>query len=1064
VPLNVDRARRQLADFHFESLFVEELGWDRYAGQVEVAVDGDTHHLRGVAEKRGMAAFVVESSDDALPDHATRRKIERQAARSVHEHLIVYVDVARTTQVWQWVRREPGRPTACRELHYRSGQSGEALIQRLDAITFTLAEEATLSIVDVTQRARAAFDVERVTRRFYDLFKSEHDAFVGFIRGLERREDVEWYASVMLNRLMFVYFIQKKGFLDGDRDYLRSIQADVGPDQFHSFYRYFLLRLFHEGLGQRGRSSELDALLGRVPYLDGGLFDLHELERENSGIQIPDDAFDRLFEFFDSYQWHLDDRPLRADNDINPDVLGYIFEQYINQKQMGAYYTKEDITDYITANTLIPRLFEKLASSAEFDVRMIGELLAGEPDRYMHSPLLAGIDQELPVEIAVGISDPLQRERWNGAAPPEHALATETWREVIARRERYQALRSKLAAGDVTTSADLIALNLNLRQLAQDLVENCDSPALLLAMYGELESLSVLDPTCGSGAFLFAALNILEPLYEATLERMAAFIIDNQAADQHAAFTSITERVDRHPNRGFYVLKTIVVNNLYGVDIMEEAVEICKLRLFLRLVAQVDRAEHLEPLPDIDFNVRAGNSLVGFASLGELLRELGSKLDLDSSGQRIEEQAGEVDRAFEHFRELQLDDQVVDETLTEAKRALRKQLERLRTKLDTYLAAQYGHNASHPADYEQWRASHLPFHWLVEFHEIMSGRGFDVIIGNPPFVEYAKVRNAYTVRGFDTLACGNLYAYVLERSLELAHGNGRMGMISPLSLACTSRMAPLRVVLSRQDLHLPSFDIRPNGLFEGVTQRLCFVFSGGGVSGDQTWTAGYRRWLAPERPALLPTGHYTKLEDRDDASVPVPKFGLDVEKSIREKLGSGSLEMLVDRGVEPFYVHRIVRYFIKAVDFVPQFINAEGQRGRSEDYKQFCFSLKVKPVVVSLLNSSLFYWYWRAHSDGFHCGYGDVYLFPHERLEGAPIARFQTLTGRLMDALRENSAEREISTKRGTIRYQEFYVKPVKPILDEIDAALAKHFDLSDEEIDFITSYDFKYRFGTDDE
>src|SRR5439155_5686053 len=134
------------------------------------------------------------------------------AAKSVHEHLIIYPDGAGRTQVWQWVRREPGRPTACRELHYQCGQSGEALIQRLDAVTFTLDEEADLSIVDVTRRARAAFDVERVTRRFYDLFKAEHQACLGFIRGLENKDDLDWYASVMLNRLMFVYFIQKKGF------------------------------------------------------------------------------------------------------------------------------------------------------------------------------------------------------------------------------------------------------------------------------------------------------------------------------------------------------------------------------------------------------------------------------------------------------------------------------------------------------------------------------------------------------------------------------------------------------------------------------------------------------------------------------------------------------------------------------------------------------------------------------------------------------------------------------------------------------------------------------------
>src|SRR5262249_9235884 len=193
-------------------------------------------------------------------------------------------------------------------------------------------------------------------------FKKEHEAFLKFIKGVKSQADAEWYASLMLNRLMFVYFIQKKGFLASDHDYLRNrmqtLQERKGKDKFLSFYRHFLLRLFHEGLGQQSRSAELDALLGKVPYLNGGLFDVHQLESENPNIEIPDKAFEKIFDFFDAYRWHLDERPLRADNEINPDVLGYIFEKYINQKQMGAYYTKEDITEYIGKNTIIPFLFD----------------------------------------------------------------------------------------------------------------------------------------------------------------------------------------------------------------------------------------------------------------------------------------------------------------------------------------------------------------------------------------------------------------------------------------------------------------------------------------------------------------------------------------------------------------------------------------------------------------------------------------------------------------------------------------------------------------------------------
>ena len=66
-----------------------------------------------------------------------------------------------------------------------------------------------------------------------------------------------------------------------------------------------------------------------------------------------------------------------------------------------------------------------------------------------------------------------------------------------------------------------------------------------------------------------------------------------------------------------------------------------------------------------------------------------------------------------------------------------------------------------------------------------------------------------------------------------------------------------------------------------------------------------------------------------------------------------------------------------------------------------------------------------------------------------------------MDAMRQNSAERSISTRSGPIRYQEFYAKPVKPLLDEIDAAMAEHFRLSDDELDFIVNYDVKYRIGS---
>src|SRR5206468_12796746 len=129
---------------------------------------------------------------------------------------------------------------------------------------------------------------------------------------------------------------------------------------------------------------------------------------------------------------------------------------------------------------------------------------------------------------------------------------------------------------------------------AQDGIENCEGPELLRAFWQTIEGVTILDPTCGSGAFLFAALNVLEPLYAACLDRMDAFVEDlaheseRRPAERFSDFRKVLEHVAAHRNRRYFIFKSIILNNLFGVDIMDEAVEICKLRLFLNLAAQVE--------------------------------------------------------------------------------------------------------------------------------------------------------------------------------------------------------------------------------------------------------------------------------------------------------------------------------------------------------------------------------------------------------------------------------------------------------------------------------------------
>jgi len=358
-----DRIRRHLRDGTLIPLFIEELGWDNYRATLTLPVREQTFTLHAVAKKRGMTVFQCTApSGEAIPPYPVRGEIERQVAQHSFEHLIIFTDADRSEQVWQWVKREPGKPLARREHHYHRDQAGESLLQKLQAIAFTLEQEESLTLTDVVAGTRVAFDVERVTKRFYDRFQKEHNAFLAFLKDIPATEMQHWYASVMLNRLMFIYFIQRKGFLDGDSRYLSTKLAQMQQQGDDRYYRDFLCPLFFEGFARRPaeRSPEINALLGTVPYLNGGLFLRHQIEeRHGEQIAIPDRAFEQLFTFFDQYQWHLDDRPLRDDNEINPDVLGYIFEKYINQKQMGAYYTREDITGYISQNTVLPCLFDQ---------------------------------------------------------------------------------------------------------------------------------------------------------------------------------------------------------------------------------------------------------------------------------------------------------------------------------------------------------------------------------------------------------------------------------------------------------------------------------------------------------------------------------------------------------------------------------------------------------------------------------------------------------------------------------------------------------------------------------
>lgn len=1118
--LDRNASKQRIKAFDFGGLFTQELGWDHHKGTLTLHLSDRDVSLNAVAEKRGFAVWLCPTQGgENLPDSAVRRRIERELTKAAHEHILIFTDAAKSMQVWQWVRREAGKPTRVRETVWTKDQSGELLVQKLERLFVSLDEEEWLTLPDVTSRAAGNVD-ERVTKRFYEEFRKQHAGFLKFIAGIPNQGDHEWYASVMLNRLMFLYFIQRKGFLDGDPDYLRNrlrkMKAEHGKDKFYTFYRYFLLKLFHGGLNTKPpRQAELEKLLGRVPYLNGGIFDVHQLERTKSeggygqDIQMPDKAFEMIFDYFDRYQWHLDERPLRADNEINPDVLGYIFEKYVNQKQMGAYYTKEDITDYIAKNTVLPFVFDSARNRCKsaFDgANSVWTHLQQEPNRYIHPAVRHGVSwdyrpshpslgepldkpRDLPPEIAIGlnINKPNlieRRKAWNKPTPAELGLPIEIWRETVARRQRCEELQSKLSGGAVRDIKDFITLNFDVRRFAQDVISRCDSPDLLAAFWHSLAGrpprksdersqpgVTILDPTCGSGAFLFAALNILEPLYEACLDRMEGLLADARVAkgadwkpplySHLAEFERVLSSVADHHNERYFIFKSIILHNLYGVDIMEEAVEICKLRLFLKLAAQVepdsaDKNLGIEPLPDIDFNIRAGNTLVGYATRAELEAVGQADLLLKEQVNKVLEAAEDAAAAYDVFVRSQLD----GENPAEFKRRLLEKFGHAREQCDRFLAESYFGELPKTKKFADWKRSHQPFHWFVEFFGILNAGGFDVIIGNPPYLEIREVD--YGLTNYTCLNSGAIHAMCMEQSERLLNKNGCMSMIVPLSLPSTQRMQIVQELLEAgRNAWFANYAWRPAKLFDTVNRALT-IFVVTPSSNGHTFSTNYQKWTSDDREGLMQRLNYAEVLRKRPACW-IPKLGDPLEQHILNKC------LAVKTAVKHFASkseHRVYYrttgglYWKVFTDFAPAF-NLNGRKGHSSRETWFTLAKKehVRPVIAAL-SSDVFWWWYTITSNVRDLNPFDIQNFP---LPASALAdpALQDLGARYLKDLDKNSTMLVREQKQtGTTETQSFKIQKSKPILDEIDAELTGHYGFTAEELDFILNYDTKYRLG----
>jgi hypothetical protein len=383
------------------------------------------------------------------------------------------------------------------------------------------------------------------------------------------------------------------------------------------------------------------------------------------------------------------------------------------------------------------------------------------------------------------------------------------------------------------------------------------------------------------------------------------------------------------------------------------------------------------------------------------------------------------------------------------------------------LAGEYGIEPADEPAYRKWHDSHQPFHWFAEFYGIMQAGGFDVIIGNPPYVESSKVQGKYRIRNYATESCGNLYAFVVERNAALLKPGGRSGMIVPHSAFCTDRMAPLLGLFAcHRATWVSTYDIRPAKLFVGVDQRLA-IYLTAVSSRKEHYGTRYHRWHDSARPQLFQQLRYVDVS-RLNYTNAIAKAEAEIELGIWMKLQVYEPLCTDLGGGARVYYHNAPRYWIRALTFAPYFWNErDGERVSTQVKTLPVRTCDKSPVVSAALNSSLFYWWFILFSDSRHLNAREIERFRLGlgAMREAPREALEAVCSRLMADYRRHAVRKECQYKTtGLVIYDEFYPRYSKAILDEIDRALAKHYGFTDEELDFIINYDIKYRLGQEAE
>jgi len=552
----------------------------------------------------------------------------------------------------------------------------------------------------------AAFNIENVSKEFFTHYKELFLVLLENLQEMRKKDPILDLAIVdiknadfckkLLGQLVFLYFIQKKGWLGvaknnswgkGDKAFLRHT-FERAIKEGKNFFNDYLEPLFYNALANGERDDNWFELLEcRIPFLNGGLFE-PIYDWVNTDIVFDNSIFSNdkqsqegdtgtgILDVFDRYNFTVkEDEPLEKEVAVDPEMLGKVFENLLevdDRKSKGAFYTPREIVHYMCQESLINYLCNKLdavdSDSDKFEIPETQKTFDIDEQQSLKSPLLKS-----DIASFIRNSDKIVHAGFEIKGKEQ-----KVWQKEVAALKPFAK-----------------------------------------ALDSALENIKICDPAIGSGAFPVGMLNEIVKARRALVE--GGFLREAQ-------------------KRTIYEYKRQAIqNSIYGVDIESGAIDIAKLRLWLSLVVDEDDFKNIKPLPNLDYKIVCGNSLL----------KMPSQLSF------------ETQPLIKEFEELK--PKFFDASQKSEKRDLKRRIDVILKKL----------------------LKGDVFDFTIFFSEVFdSNGGFDVIIGNPPYIQLQKfkgdpIQKVYKDLNFEVYdSMGDIYCLFYEKGLSILRNGGVLSFIT----------------------------------------------------------------------------------------------------------------------------------------------------------------------------------------------------------------------------------------------------------------------------------------------